>query len=66
MKGHGISNAPDYIETATEHTVKQMNDIQCFINVIRRIIESGVDLDENEKKFVLAALPSKAKGSDYV
>lgn len=34
--------------------------------MIRRIIESGVDLVENEQKSILAALPLTAKDFDDV
>lgn len=56
----------DYVETAPEHTLKQMKDIQYFVDVIRRIIESGVEPDENEQKSIIAALPVTAKDFDDV
>jgi len=51
----------DYIETAAEHTAAQLKDIQYFVDVIRRIIESGQDPDEKEQLAILVALPQSAK-----
>lgn len=51
----------DYIETAAEHTPVQLKDIQYFVDVIRRIIESGQDPDEKEQLAILTALPQAAK-----
>ncbi len=51
----------DYIETAPEHTTTQLTDIQNFVDVIRRIVESGIDPDEKEQTAILNALPKTAK-----
>ena len=56
----------DYVETASEHSIDQLKDIQRFVDVIRQIIESGIDPDETEVLSILAALPVTAKNFDEV
>jgi chemotaxis protein histidine kinase CheA len=56
----------DYVEAVTKKSHKQMNDIQCFVDSIRRIIENGVDPDEAEQKIIFEALPVSTKNINYV
>jgi chemotaxis protein histidine kinase CheA len=56
----------DYVEAVPKKSHKQMNDIQCFVDSIRRIIESGVDPDEAERKIIFEALPVLTKEINYV
>ena len=55
----------DYVETVPKKSNKKMNDIQCFVNSIRKIIEKGVDPDENEQKDIFATLPLETKHINY-
>ena len=56
----------DYVEAVPKKPYKQMNDIQCFVDSIRRIIENGVDPDEAEQKIIFEALPVSTKNINYV
>ena len=56
----------DYVETAPEHTDSQLKDIQYFVDVLRRIIESGVDPDPQEITAILNSLPVTAQDYDKV
>ncbi len=56
----------DYIETAPEHSQSQLQDMQYFVDVIRRIIESERDPSQQEQVAILAALPKTAKDFDDV
>ncbi|NQW01154.1 MAG: Hpt domain-containing protein [Rhodospirillales bacterium] len=51
----------DYIETAPEFAARQFKDIQYFVDVIRRIIESGIEPDASELSTLLKSLPVTAK-----
>jgi len=56
----------DYVEAVPKKSHKQINDIQCFINSIRKIIENGIDPDEDEQNNIFAALPVETKQKNYV
>lgn len=56
----------DYVETAPEHTASQLKDIQFFVDVLRRIIESEEEPDPQEVTSILNALPVTAKDYDEV
>jgi len=56
----------DYVETASEHSIAQLRDIQRFVDIIRKIIEAGKDPDEAEITSILAGLPVTAKSFDEV
>lgn len=51
----------DYLETAPEHSTKQLNDIQHFVDAIRKIMESGNDPAIEQAQSILANLPVTAK-----
>ena len=56
----------DYVETAPEHSMTQLGDIQRFVDIIRKIIESGTNPDEAQSQTILSSLPVTAKGFDDV
>ena len=56
----------DYVEAVPKKSHKQINDIQCFINSIRKIIENGIDPAEDEQNNIFAALPVETRQKNYV
>jgi len=56
----------DYVETAPEHSLNQLTDIQRFVDIIRKILESGVNPDEAQTQNILSSLPVTAKGFDDI